>query len=93
MTLIILVVMNRIPGLSLRISDESETQGIDCDQFNEYTHDFIQVQRDLYASMPNAPSRTSLMTVTTIDSQTAPQKPNEVRMIKVKPAQAQENEW
>ena len=85
--------MNRIPGLALRISDESETQGIDCDQFNEYTHDFIQVQRDLFAAMPNPPSRNSLLTVTTIDQQAAPHRPDDVRMIKVKPAPAKENEW
>ncbi|CAF4392534.1 unnamed protein product [Rotaria magnacalcarata] len=41
-TLIILLVMNEIPSLKLRASTDGETQGIDYDQFNEYTNDYIE---------------------------------------------------
>ncbi|CAF2766470.1 unnamed protein product [Rotaria sp. Silwood2] len=55
-TLIILLVMNNIPGLSLRTTVTGEIEGIDYDQFNEYTHDYIELQRDLYATLYSKPS-------------------------------------
>ncbi|CAF3964425.1 unnamed protein product, partial [Rotaria magnacalcarata] len=48
--------MNRIPGLSLRSTINGEIEGIDYDQFEEYTHDYIELQRDFYATLNLKPS-------------------------------------
>ncbi len=85
-TLIILLGMNRIPGLALRASAEAEMQGIDSDQFNEYTHDYIESQRDLYAAIPKPAFVNNLVTVTTIDTQNVTHRQNDIKMVKIKPA-------
>jgi len=46
MTCIILFVMNLIPGLSLRVSDEAEIQGIDEAELGEFAYDFVEKERD-----------------------------------------------
>ncbi|CAF3431141.1 unnamed protein product [Rotaria sp. Silwood1] len=66
MTLIILLIMNKIPGLTLRTSTNGEIQGIDYDQFNEYTHDYIEFQRDLYTTIPKPIPMNNFITVATV---------------------------
>src|ERR1700737_197166 len=46
MTCIILFVMNLIPGLSLRASDEAEIIGIDEAEIGEFAYDFVEKERD-----------------------------------------------
>src|SRR3981189_935483 len=41
MTCVILFVMNLIPGLSLRASEEAEIQGIDEAELGEFAYDFV----------------------------------------------------
>jgi hypothetical protein len=76
--------MNKIPGLALRTSSEGEMNGIDFDQFNEYTHDYIEYQRDLYETIAKHPSVNNLVTVTTIDNQNVMHKQNDIKMVKIK---------
>jgi Amt family ammonium transporter len=57
-TLIILLIMNKIPGLALRTSTDGEIHGIDHDQFNEFIHDYIEFQRDLYDTISKPTSMT-----------------------------------
>jgi ammonium transporter, Amt family len=45
-TAIILVVMNYIPGLQLRASQEDEIKGIDEAELGEFIYDFVEVRRD-----------------------------------------------
>jgi ammonium transporter, Amt family len=42
----ILFVMNLIPGLSLRASDEAETIGIDDAELGEFAYDYVEVTRE-----------------------------------------------
>ena len=46
MTCIILFVMNLIPGLSLRASEEAEIKGIDEAELGEFAYDFVEKERD-----------------------------------------------
>ena len=46
MTCIILFVMNMIPGLSLRASEEAEIVGIDEAEIGEFAYDFVERERD-----------------------------------------------
>lgn len=57
--------MDKFPGLKLRTTTDGELQGIDYDQFNEYTHDYIEFQRDLYSTV-RKPSKNNLLTVATV---------------------------
>ncbi|CAF3536429.1 unnamed protein product [Rotaria sp. Silwood1] len=93
-TLIILLVMNNIPGLSLRTALKDEIEGINYDQFNEYTHDYIELQRDLNPTLYSKQSpanrlviekRTDLMHVT--------QQQNDTRLGKLKPISVITNAW
>ena len=90
-SLIILLIMDRIPGLKLRISIDAETNGIDHDQFNEFTHDYIEVQRDLYAA--SARPTNNLVTVTTVDTQNIVTRKNDIKMVKIKPKSTLTNAW
>jgi ammonium transporter, Amt family len=45
-TCIILFVMNLIPGLSLRVTDEAEVLGIDETEIGEFAYDFVEKERD-----------------------------------------------
>jgi ammonium transporter, Amt family len=45
-TCIILFVMNLIPCLSLRVSDEAEIMGIDEAEIGEFAYDFVEKERD-----------------------------------------------
>jgi len=83
--------MDRIPGLKLRITIDGETNGIDYDQFNEFTHDYIEFQRDLYAVLPK-PSN-NLVTVTTVDNQNILHKQNDIKMVTIKSTPRSNNAW
>jgi hypothetical protein len=72
--------MDRIPGLKLRISADAETNGIDYDQFNEFTHDYIEFQRDLYAALSK--STNTLSTITTVNNPNIVHKQNNIKIIK-----------
>ena len=94
MTSILLILINRIPGLHLRVNDESEVQGIDHDQFNEFTHDYIEWQRDLSTNISKTPPMNNpFVTVTTIDRQNNVHKQNDVKMVKIKPISVSNNRW
>ena len=51
MTCVILFVMNLIPGLSLRVSEEAEIVGIDDAEIGEFAYDFVERERD-YDHLP-----------------------------------------
>jgi Amt family ammonium transporter len=46
MTCIILFLMNLVPGLSLRASEEAEILGIDEAEIGEFAYDFVEKERD-----------------------------------------------
>ena len=45
-TCIILYIMNLIPGLSLRASEEAEIEGIDRAEIGEFAYNFVEGPRD-----------------------------------------------
>jgi ammonium transporter, Amt family len=45
-TCIILYLMNLIPGLSLRASEEAEIDGLDGAEIGEFAYDFVESRRD-----------------------------------------------
>jgi len=92
-TLIILLIMNRIPGLKLVTTVDVEMEGIDCNQFNEYTHDYIEFQRDLYVTIPQPTSINNVVTVTTVDNQNITHKQNDIRMVKIKSIPMTTSAW
>lgn len=92
-TFIILYIMNRIPGLQLRTSEEGEIDGIDFDQFNEVTHDYIEFQRDLCIPLSKPPSVNSIVTVTTIRSQNPIHKQNDMRMGNIRSVPSPSDAW
>lgn len=53
MTCVILFVMNMIPGLSLRASEEAEIIGIDEAEIGEFAYDFVEKERD-YIHLENS---------------------------------------
>jgi hypothetical protein len=52
-TMIVLVIMNFIPGLRLRVSVDEEREGIDEAELGEFAFDFVEVRRD-YDSWPDS---------------------------------------
>lgn len=46
-TCIILFIMNLIPGLSLRASEEAEVMGIDDAEIGEFAYDYVELTRDI----------------------------------------------
>jgi Amt family ammonium transporter len=46
MTCIILFLMNLVPGLSLRATEEAEITGIDEAEIGEFAYDFVEKERD-----------------------------------------------
>ena len=83
--------MDRIPGLHLRASDTAENNGIDYDQFNEFTHDYIEFQRDLY-SIPPKPAN-NLVTFPTVNNLDTVSQQTEIKMIKIKSKPISNNAW
>lgn len=49
---IIAFVINKIPGLALRASEEAELLGMDDDQLGEFAYDYVEVRRDYLAWTP-----------------------------------------
>jgi Amt family ammonium transporter len=47
MTCIILFIMNLIPGLSLRASEEAEIMGIDAAEIGEFAYDYVELTREI----------------------------------------------
>jgi ammonium transporter, Amt family len=45
-------VINLIPGLHLRASEEAELLGMDDDQLGEFAYDYVEVRRDYLAWQP-----------------------------------------
>ncbi|KAF2083343.1 hypothetical protein K490DRAFT_51929 [Saccharata proteae CBS 121410] len=57
---LIAFLINKIPGLHLRASEEAELLGMDDDQLGEFAYDYVEVRRDYLAWTPakNQPSST-----------------------------------
>ncbi|KAG7700111.1 hypothetical protein KL930_000798 [Ogataea haglerorum] len=47
-TAIICFVLNRIPGLKMRASEEGEQNGMDEDQIGEFAYDYVEVRRNFF---------------------------------------------
>lgn len=58
---IIAFIINKIPGLHLRASEEAELLGMDDDQLGEFAYDYVEVRRDYLAWTPTTddPSTTN----------------------------------
>ena len=50
-TCLILFVMNLIPGLSLRASEEAEILGIDDAEIGEFAYDYVELTREVLNDM------------------------------------------
>ncbi|CAF0850645.1 unnamed protein product [Adineta ricciae] len=91
-TLILLLIMDRIPGLKLRTTEDGEMQGIDYDQFNEYTHDYINFQREIYPIKSSSAS--SVITIQTVNNQNSAQRRNnEVKLVTIGSTSPVEDVW
>lgn len=55
MSAIIAFLINFIPGLHLRASEEAELLGMDDDQIGEFAYDYVEVRRDYLAWTPSKP--------------------------------------
>jgi Amt family ammonium transporter len=49
---ILAFVINLVPGLQLRASEEAELLGMDDDQLGEFAYDYVEVRRDYLAWQP-----------------------------------------
>ncbi|PBP22576.1 ammonium transporter [Diplocarpon rosae] len=58
-TCIILCVMNLIPGLSLRASEEAEILGIDDAEIGEFAYDYVELTREVLNDTDDAVSKYS----------------------------------
>lgn len=52
MSAIIAKIIDVIPGLKLRASEEAELLGMDDDQHGEFSYDYVEVRRDFLAWNP-----------------------------------------
>lgn len=52
MSAVIATIINYIPGLKLRASEEAELLGMDDDQHGEFSYDYVEVRRDFLAWSP-----------------------------------------
>lgn len=50
---IVATVINYIPGLALRASEEAELLGMDDDQIGEFAYDYVEIRRDYLAWTPH----------------------------------------
>lgn len=71
-------VINLIPGLNLRASEEAELLGMDDDQIGEFAYDYVEVRRDYLAWAP-----TGIDTDVVVMHGEKPQE-NDVRLRKLK---------
>ena len=53
MSAILAYIINYIPGLHLRASEEAELLGMDDDQLGEFAYDYVEVRRDYLAWTPS----------------------------------------
>jgi Amt family ammonium transporter len=53
MSALLAYIVNFIPGLHLRASEEAELLGMDDDQLGEFAYDYVEVRRDYLAWTPN----------------------------------------
>lgn len=51
-SVILAFVINKIPGLRLRVSEQAELLGTDDDQMGEFAYDYVEVRRDYLAWTP-----------------------------------------
>lgn len=49
--------INKVPGLHLRASEEAELLGMDEDQLGEFAYDYVEVRRDYLAWTPASDSK------------------------------------
>lgn len=54
MSAILACIVNYIPGLHLRASEEAELLGMDDDQLGEFAYDYVEVRRDYLAWTPHS---------------------------------------
>lgn len=47
-TAVLCIVIDKIPGLHLRVTEEAERNGLDDDQIGEFAYDYVEVRRDYY---------------------------------------------
>lgn len=59
MTCVILFLMNLIPGLSLRASEEAEILGIDDAEIGEFAYDYVELTREVLNETEEAGSKYS----------------------------------
>lgn len=52
MSAILAFIIDKIPGLHLRASEEAELLGMDDDQLGEFAYDYVEVRRDYLAWTP-----------------------------------------
>lgn len=57
MSAILCYIINYIPGLHLRASEEAELLGMDDDQLGEFAYDYVEVRRDYLAWTPANPAQ------------------------------------
>ena len=58
-TCLILFVMNLIPGLSLRATEEAEILGIDDAEIGEFAYDYVELTREVLNDMSDEGSKYS----------------------------------
>src|SRR5262249_19630179 len=51
-------IIDLIPGLKLRASEEAELLGLDDDQHGEFSYDYVEVRRDFLAWAPHQTDQT-----------------------------------
>lgn len=51
---LIAFIINKIPGLHLRVSERGELIGMDDDQLGEFAYDYVEVRRDYLAWTPSS---------------------------------------
>merc|ERR1712169_65139 len=58
-TCLILFIMNLIPGLRLRVSEEAEVLGIDDAEIGEFAYDYVELTREVVNDVDDAASKYS----------------------------------
>jgi ammonium transporter, Amt family len=76
----IAAVVNLVPGLKLRASEEAELLGMDDDQLGEFAYDYVEVRRDYLAWSP-ATEDNGMEMIDAVDGDK--EKNNALRMRKV----------
>jgi ammonium transporter, Amt family len=51
-SIVLALMVDRIPGLKLRASEEAELLGMDDDQLGEFAYDYVEIRRDYLAWTP-----------------------------------------